>query len=44
MENISKNITYNEAVKSNTALILGINNEPNETELKKMVLLANNVF
>lgn len=44
MENISKHITYNEAIKSNTALILGINNEPNETELKKMVLLANNVF
>lgn len=44
MENISKHISYTEAIKSNTAIMLGICNEPNENELQKMILLANNVF
>ena len=41
---ISDHITYREGVKSNTARRRGIENNPNEDELKNMELLANEVF
>ena len=44
MENISKNVTYKEATKSNTATKLGLDNNPGETELEAMKLVAENVF
>jgi zinc D-Ala-D-Ala carboxypeptidase len=44
MENISKHITYKEAIKSNTATKLGIDNTPTEDQLKNMIELAENVF
>jgi len=44
MENISKNITYGEAVSSATAKSRGISNIPNETILKSMKYVAENIF
>lgn len=44
MERISKHITYKEAVRSNTALRLNINNIPNDYEISNMVGIANHVF
>lgn len=44
MENISAHITYKEATKSDTAIRLGIENEPNEYQLSKMKALANTIF
>jgi zinc D-Ala-D-Ala carboxypeptidase len=44
MENISEHITYAEAVHSDTAKRLGINNVPTEEHLKCMRLLADKVF
>ena len=44
MEKISKNITYNEAVHSNTAKRKGIENIPNAFQLANMKLLAEKVF
>ena len=44
MERISKHITYKEAVRSNTALRLNINNIPNDYEISNMVGIASNVF
>jgi zinc D-Ala-D-Ala carboxypeptidase len=44
MEIISKHITYKEAIRSNTALRLNINNIPNDYEISNMVGIANNVF
>lgn len=44
MGNISEHITYNEAVKSFTALKYGIENIPNEYQLKNMILLAEAIF
>lgn len=44
MKNISKHITYVEATNSITAKKEGINNEPNESQLRNMVLLAEEVF
>ena len=41
---ISKYISYKEAIKSNTAKRLGIENEPNKEQLKNMKLLAEKVF
>jgi len=41
---ISKNISYNEAVNSKTALRLGINNIPNAEQLSSMKDLAERVF
>ena len=41
---ISKHISYKEGVKSNTATRLGIENKPNEEQLKNMKLLAEKVF
>jgi len=42
--NISKNITFNEATKSNTAIRNGIKNEPNAQELSNMKLVAEKCF
>jgi len=44
MNNISKHISYAEATKSITASNLGILNVPSESNIKKMQLLAENVF
>jgi len=44
MNNISKHITYNEAVYSDTAKRLGIKNTPNEEQLVNMKIVANFVF
>ena len=44
MEIISKHITYKEAVRSNTALRLNINNIPNDYEISNMVGIASNIF
>lgn len=44
MENISANITYKEATKSETAIRKGIDNTPNEEQLKAMKLVAEKVF
>jgi hypothetical protein len=42
--NISKHITYREAIRSITALRKGIINEPNSMQLINMQLVANKVF
>lgn len=44
MENISKHITFTEATHSPTAVKLGINNNPNEDQLKAMKLVAEKCF
>ena len=44
MENISKHITFIEATHSPTAAKLGINNNPNETQLEAMKLVAEKCF
>jgi len=44
MERISKHITHKEAIRSNTALRLNINNIPNDYEISNMVGIANHVF
>ncbi len=44
MNNISTHITYREAIKSNTALRLNIDNTPAEYEISNMRTLANKVF
>jgi len=44
MDNISKHITYIEATQSPTAVKLGINNNPNEAQLKAMKLVAEKCF
>lgn len=44
MNNISKHISYDEAVRSYTAMKYGIENIPNEYQLKNMILLAEAVF
>ena len=44
MENISKNITYAEAIHSNTAKRKGIDNTPNPTQVENMKLLAEKIF
>lgn len=41
---VSKNISFNEAVKSNTATRLNLNNAPNEYHISNMVGVAVNVF
>jgi hypothetical protein len=43
-ENISKHITYKEAVFSQTAIRKGIKNEPNKTQLAAMKKVAENIF
>lgn len=44
MENISANITWAEATKSNTAIKRGIDNSPNEEQLANMKLVAEKIF
>lgn len=44
MEKISKNITYNEAVHSNTAKRKGIENIPNENQIAAMMTIAEMIF
>ena len=44
MSNISKNITYKEAIYSNTAKRLGIKNEPNDEQLGNMLTIAEMIF
>ena len=41
---ISEHISFQEAIKSNTALRRGINNEPNDYQITNMVGIAHNVF
>ena len=41
---ISKHISYKEGVYSNTAIRVGINNDPNDEQLENMELIANEVF
>lgn len=44
MVKISKYLTYDEAIKSPTALRLGISNEPNPQQLENMKYVATEVF
>ena len=44
MQNLSKYMSYNEAVRSNTAERLGIDNTPTEYQLKNMQFVASEVF
>ena len=44
MADISKYMSYNEAVRSNTAARLGIDNTPSDYQLKNMVYVANEIF
>lgn len=44
MNNISRNITISEAIKSKTAIKHGINNIPDKESLANMELVANRVF
>ena len=44
MESISKHISYHEATKSNTAVRNGIDNTPDEDNLKNMRRVANDCF
>ena len=41
---ISKNITFAEATKSQSAIRLGIKNEPNEEQIEAMKYVAENIF
>ena len=44
MERISENISYREAIKSNTAMRKGIDNTPTSYEVTNMVGVAKNIF
>ena len=44
MERISTNITFKEAVRSNTAKMYGIENKPNEFQLANMKMVAERCF
>ena len=44
MDKISKHISYKEGVYSITALRLGLNNDPSESHLQNMKLIAEKVF
>ena len=44
MEKISKNCSYEEATRSNTAKRLGISNDPNDEQLESMKELATRIF
>jgi len=44
MDKISKNITYNEAIHSQTAKRLGIENKPNDEQLGNMLTVAQMIF
>ena len=41
---ISRHISYKEGVYSRTATRLGINNEPNDEQMKNMLNIAQEVF
>ena len=41
---LSQNLSVNEAIKSNTATRLGINNDPDTWEVKNLIEIAENVF
>jgi len=41
---ISEHISFKEAIKSNTALRRGINNEPDDYQITNMVNISHNVF
>lgn len=42
--NISKNITLAESIKSQSAIRLGINNEPSKEQIEAMKYVAENIF
>lgn len=44
MERISKHISYKEAIRSNTALRLNIDNTPDQVSLTNMTGVAHNIF
>lgn len=44
MKNISEHISYSEATISQTAIRMGIKNEPDEHHIKRMVLVAEKCF
>ena len=44
MEKISEHISYKEGVRSSTAKRLGIDNTPNEFDLKRMKSISENIF
>ena len=44
MENISKHISYKEAIRSTTADRLGIDNKPGQVELINMEVIAERIF
>ena len=44
MKKISKNITYKEAIHSNTAKRLGIENVPNDKQIANMFTIADMIF
>ena len=44
MNKISKHISYKEAIRSTTALRLGIDNKPNEYHLQNMEMVAKHIF
>jgi len=44
MDRISKNITYNEAIFSNTAKRKGIDNKPNDEQISNMMSVAEMIF
>jgi zinc D-Ala-D-Ala carboxypeptidase len=44
MVKISKHLSYNEVVKSYTAIKKGIDNTPSECQLKNVIVWANNIF
>ena len=41
---ISKNISYKESIRSNTATRLGIDNTPNDEQISNMRLVAEMIF
>ena len=41
---ISDHVSYKEGVRSNTAIRRGIDNTPNDEQLKNMELIAENIF
>ena len=44
MKSISKHISFKEAIKSNTALRLDIDNTPSDYHITNMVGVAKNIF
>lgn len=44
MDKISKHVSYKEATRSATAVRMGLNNAPNEAQLKCMSILSEKIF